>query len=845
MQYRTHTSNVMSAANFSMFGVYKKVMNEMFTPKQLIEYKLPKIIVVGDESVGKSSLIERITKFPVFPKNSSMCTRCPIRVTMAKGPKLYKVSIDGEDIIIDEKEQIRDLITKHMLSLPGVCEDEITVTIQEPETDEFEFIDLPGIRNGFNGVESRKVTRRYLKDKNTIVLCTVSMSTDSIANSNIIPLIKKMNMEKQTILVFTKLDEALYNKKDLIEKRLTGSDIDVQYSGFIHSVGVYNRISDTHTLEEWDSIEEKFVKENLLKDQSFSQQTRELFQNRTTLAKLLIFIDDLYNEFIKTEWKPRVLKHISKKIKNINISVNEMGKTDINLIDMLGINHHIAKHFNTVIPKIQKKLEEYFKKNFSDRYVEISERKYKDTELKDLFDIIRSQLQNLDNSDSDVIDTDTASEIIKRQSTVYEMVKIIQEYKSNLLKYIRSLEEKIEKNKIDGSKAIMTPMMEQNIVEKFFSQQAFEMSYNSVYMKGHLYAKFNFDDIFTVMVDILKSEVRECIKSLFENTIDEPYNLERFELLRTHIEYSVSSKLNTLLLKETARAKTLHEGHLVEILHRDKAVGWVDVYKYSTDMFLMMFAYPVCSVDNVVCTDLSLLVESHTYVKKRKDMSLEREELQKHRRFIESLDRSMVLDTAKWTEFTNQHMEQRLDSDNNMSGYHETRQGQDAEQSNVKCSVDNIEMNLTQFNDLIVESQLIDDTSSVDVDSYTDNTVESKNDNTCDISDATTVDIEESETSVTVNPDVISIDDNVENLHDDTVTIGSDNMMDNSNELDSIGDRYVYDDTDLIKTSDIIEVVEHSNKSNSTNEESDGENWIFKRIMSTNSPYLFFGSGRR
>jgi hypothetical protein len=47
-------------------------------------FKLPEIIVIGDESAGKSSLLESITKCPVFPRHVELCTKMPIRLRLTQ-----------------------------------------------------------------------------------------------------------------------------------------------------------------------------------------------------------------------------------------------------------------------------------------------------------------------------------------------------------------------------------------------------------------------------------------------------------------------------------------------------------------------------------------------------------------------------------------------------------------------------------------------------------------------------------------------------------------------------------------------------------------------------------------
>jgi hypothetical protein len=93
-------------------GAYGKFLNVSAEVNQLLPKQhqlsdamdLPHIVVVGMESVGKSSTLERIVGFPIFPRvrllipciftterfgvqGSGLCTRMPIELTTVLDPK--------------------------------------------------------------------------------------------------------------------------------------------------------------------------------------------------------------------------------------------------------------------------------------------------------------------------------------------------------------------------------------------------------------------------------------------------------------------------------------------------------------------------------------------------------------------------------------------------------------------------------------------------------------------------------------------------------------------------------------------------------------------------------------
>lgn len=46
------------------------------------ELSFPQLVVLGEESVGKSSVLERIAMLQFFPRHDAMCTRMPIKLQL-------------------------------------------------------------------------------------------------------------------------------------------------------------------------------------------------------------------------------------------------------------------------------------------------------------------------------------------------------------------------------------------------------------------------------------------------------------------------------------------------------------------------------------------------------------------------------------------------------------------------------------------------------------------------------------------------------------------------------------------------------------------------------------------
>jgi GTP-binding protein EngB required for normal cell division len=76
-------SATLDALTFDMKGLIKKIQDLRNLGIEDSNIALPKICVVGDQSTGKSSLIEAISEIKV-PRSEGTCTRCPLEINLAQ-----------------------------------------------------------------------------------------------------------------------------------------------------------------------------------------------------------------------------------------------------------------------------------------------------------------------------------------------------------------------------------------------------------------------------------------------------------------------------------------------------------------------------------------------------------------------------------------------------------------------------------------------------------------------------------------------------------------------------------------------------------------------------------------
>jgi GTPase SAR1 family protein len=197
---------------------------------------LPQLVVCGDQSAGKSSVLEALTEIP-FPRNDELCTRFPTEIIMRRAtmesltikvipdderPSVEKESIQafGETItdfaelpsIMDKAMAVMGIGATHSQS-SAFARDVLSVEIEGPSRPQLTLVDLPGlIQNETKGVTRadvelvREITDRYISQPRTICLAVVS-ATNDYANQPILTKVRKVDPEgERTLGIITKPD---------------------------------------------------------------------------------------------------------------------------------------------------------------------------------------------------------------------------------------------------------------------------------------------------------------------------------------------------------------------------------------------------------------------------------------------------------------------------------------------------------------------------------------------------------------------------------------------------------------------------------------------------------------
>lgn len=257
---------------------------------------IPKIVVVGDQSSGKSSVLESISGIPL-PRGENTVTKCPIIIQLRESETEYgEINYKKCNGEIEEKKEIclNDIGEQIILMQESllnekkktITDDPLTVKIYLKKGINLTLHDLPGLK--YIDSEETKIIRniyeKYTEPKNSIILLVLSLNTD-LSTCEAISIIKnKQDFNKRTIAILTKTDLAVKNETKIM------SSIDILRNNLnLEHYPILIRNRSQTEIEEGKSIEEIIKLENeLMENTPQIQHYPENFKGTRKLIEILV-----------------------------------------------------------------------------------------------------------------------------------------------------------------------------------------------------------------------------------------------------------------------------------------------------------------------------------------------------------------------------------------------------------------------------------------------------------------------------------------------------------------------------------------------------------------------------
>jgi len=392
------------------------VLNSIFINRNDID--IPKLVVVGSQSSGKSSILNSILGLDILPTGSNMVTRGPLQLELIQTSKevqaifgeyhdgswieIKKIPLSTPNPTKEQKDNINSMIQSITNTYAGdgmnITDTPIYLRIYSPHIPNLSLVDLPGLtmvactdKGQPKDIKDRirNLISKYISDKSSIIMAVMPARTDIEADLAL-DLIKDHDPEGvRTVGILTKLD--LMNEGTDITKYLENKiSKDLQLKMGYYGVKNRNKLQmDEFGALEGLKIEKEFLQSHIIYSNIKYKKNLGIPALCSNLSNILVkalkknipsILDKVNKELIEAENELLKLgsplpEEDTLKSALIHKTIAKLARQYISVLEDRGKNINTARNIKNHFKELRDTLSllEPFSKNItSDQYLKIA-----------------------------------------------------------------------------------------------------------------------------------------------------------------------------------------------------------------------------------------------------------------------------------------------------------------------------------------------------------------------------------------------------------------------------------------------------------------------------------------
>lgn len=364
------------------------ILDNSRSESKKVSLNIPRIVVVGTQTSGKSSLVNRMIGMDLLPTGNNMVTRSPIyiEITNCRNDDIPSISLscidEGREILFYQekiailmkdvfREKIKEITLKMTGSEYSITKSPIVIKLSLINASPLFLVDLPGLvaiartekgqrENIVSDIEN--LVREQLLIPNTYAIVAIQSKIDMETDMGL-SIVKKIQREKSDLKAF-----GILTKPDLLDKRtiadfdtLIGDNLTEKSISTDMGFYVINNIKDDYQwYEDYFGKKSKIIKTNKYGTRNFlvayrKKITSSIFSELSSIKEMLTLLKDRLIT---------LCPHLGNEIKEphekqlfIDSNLHILVKLISNSIESLGNKFNIGPEIKDIISTMWKEID--------------------------------------------------------------------------------------------------------------------------------------------------------------------------------------------------------------------------------------------------------------------------------------------------------------------------------------------------------------------------------------------------------------------------------------------------------------------------------------------------------